>query len=68
MVKDCKGTNLEDGDNVKLARDLKVKGSSINLKRGTIVKNIALTRNDEQVECRVGKSTIVLKTQFLQKV
>ena len=67
MVKDCKGTTLEDGDNVKLARDLKVKGSSINLKRGTVVKNIRLTGNDEQVECRVGKSTIVLKTQFLQK-
>lgn len=67
MVKDCKGTTLENGDNVKLARDLKVKGSSINLKRGAVVKNIRLTGNDEQVECRVGKSTIVLKTQFLQK-
>ena len=66
-VRDCNGAELEEGDNVKLARDLKVKGSSINLKRGTVVKNIRLTGNDEQVECRVGKSTVVLKTQFLQK-
>lgn len=66
-VRDCKGSELEEGDNVKLARDLKVKGSSINLKRGTVVKNIRLTGNDEQVECRVGKATVVLKTQFLQK-
>ncbi len=67
-IKDCNGNPLNDGDNVKLARDLKVKGASINLKRGTVIKNIRLTSNDGQVECRHGKSTIVLKTQFLQKV
>ncbi len=67
-IKDCNGNPLNDGDNVKLARDLKVKGASINLKRGTVIKNICLTGDDEQVECRHGKSTIVLKTQFLQKV
>ncbi len=66
-TKDCNGAELEDGDNVKLARDLKVKGASINLKRGTVVKNIRLSGNEDQVECRVGKATIVLKTQFLQK-
>lgn len=66
-VKDCNGAALNEGDSVKLMRDLKVKGSSINLKRGTVVKNIRLTGNDEQVECRHGKSTVVLKTQFLQK-
>lgn len=67
-VKDCNGNALNDGDSIKLARDLKVKGSSINLKRGTVIKNIRLTGNDEQVECRHGKSTVVLKTQFLQKI
>ena len=66
-VKDCNGNELNDGDNVKLARDLKVKGSSINLKRGTVLKNIRLTGSEDQVECRHGKSTIVLKPQFLQK-
>jgi len=67
-VKDCNGNSLNDGDSIKLARDLKVKGSSINLKRGTVIKNIRLTGNVEQVECRHGKSTVVLKTQFLQKI
>jgi len=66
-VKDSNGNELDDGDNVTLTKDLKVKGSSINLKRGTLVKNIRLTGNDEQVECRVGKSTVVLKTCFLKK-
>ncbi len=66
-MKDCSGQAPSDGDNVKLVRDLKVKGSSINLKRGTVIKNIRLTGNEGQVECRHGKSTVVLKTQFLQK-
>jgi protein PhnA len=66
-IKDCNGNPLTEGDNVKLARDLKVKGSSINLKRGAVLKNIRFTGNVDQVECRHGKSTIVLKTQFLQK-
>jgi len=66
-VKDSNGNALDDGDNVTLTKDLKVKGSSMNLKRGTLVKNIRLTGNDEQVECRVGKATVVLKTCFLKK-
>ena len=66
-VKDTNGAALEDGDTVQLIKDLKVKGSSLNLKRGTTVKNIRLTNDDDAVECRIGKSTIVLKTQFLKK-
>ena len=66
-VKDCNGTVLNDGDSVRLARDLKVKGSSLNLKRGTLIKKISRTGDDEAVECRIGKSTIVLKTCFLKK-
>ncbi len=66
-TKDCNGTKLIEGDNVTLARDLNVKGSSLNIKRGTPVKNIHLTHKDNEVECRIGKSTIVLKTEFLKK-
>jgi len=66
-VKDSNGNALEEGDSVTLTKDLKVKGSSLNLKRGTLVKNIRMTGNDEQVECRVGKATVVLKTCFLKK-
>lgn len=67
-VKDSNGNILVDGDNVTLTKDLKVKGSSINLKRGTKIKNIKLSAEDHQVECRIGKSTIVLRTEFLKKV
>ena len=66
-TKDCNGTPLDDGDNVQVNKDLKIKGMSKTLKRGSVIKNIRLTGNPEQVECRIGKSTIVLKTCFLKK-
>lgn len=66
-VTDSNGNALEDGDSVQLIKDLKVKGSSMNLKRGTVMKNIRLTSKPGEVECRQGKSTVVLKTCFLKK-
>ncbi|WP_126452499.1 alkylphosphonate utilization protein [Sulfuriflexus mobilis] len=66
-VKDSNGTELNDGDAVQVIKDLKVKGSSTTLKRGTVIKNIRLTSTDDEVECRMGKSTIVLKTCFMKK-
>jgi len=66
-TKDCNGNVLQDGDSVHVIKDLKVKGSSLTLKRGKVFKNIHLTNNPEEVECREGKSTIVLKTCFLKK-
>ena len=66
-AKDCNGAALEDGDNVQVNKDLKVKGMSKTLKRGTLIKNIRTTNKDSEVECHIGKSTIVLKTEFLKK-
>lgn len=67
-VIDSNGSELNDGDSVQVIKDLKVKGTSTTLKRGTTYKGIRLTSNDEQVECGKGKATIVLKTCFLKKV
>ena len=66
-VKDSNGTLLAEGDSVTLIKDLKVKGSSLTLKRGTMVKNIRLTISADEVEGRAGGSTMVLKTEFLKK-
>jgi protein PhnA len=67
-VKDSNGTLLSDGDNVTLIKDLKVKGSSITLKRGTMVKGIRLY-NETEVECRTDKvKGLRLETQWLKKV
>jgi len=66
-VKDSNGNLLNDGDTVTLIKDLKVKGSSLNLKRGTVVKKIKLTDNEDEVDCRINGSSIVLRTEFLKK-
>jgi protein PhnA len=65
-TKDSNGTVLQNGDFVLLTKDLDVKGSSLNLKRGTKVK-IKLVGDPDNIECKQGKSTLVLKTCFLKK-
>ena len=69
VVKDSNGTTLNDGDSVTVIKDLKVKGSSVTLKRGTAIKNIRLTDNEEEIECNADKvKGLVLKTCFVKKV
>jgi protein PhnA len=67
-VKDSNGNTLADGDSVLLIKDLKVKGTSVTLKRGTLIKNIRLTADEEEIECNAEKvKGLVLKTCFLKK-
>lgn len=65
--RDSNGTELTDDDAVTVIKDLKVKGSSMVIKRGTKVKSIRLTDNPEEVDCKIEGSSIVLKTCFLKK-
>ncbi len=68
IVKDSNGTALKDGDSVTVIKDLKVKGTSATLKRGTLIKNIRLTSSEEEIECNAEKvKGLVLKTCFLKK-
>jgi protein PhnA len=68
IVKDSNGNILANGDSVTLIKDLKVKGTSVTLKRGTLVKNIRLTDDAEEIECNADKvKGLVLKTCFLKK-
>lgn len=66
---DSNGAELADGDSVQLIKDLKLKGKSTNLKRGTTFKNITTyAAGGNEIECRHGKNTLVLKTEFVKKV
>ena len=67
VAKDSNGAELFDGDSVTVIKDLKVKGSSMVIKRGTKVKSIRLTENPEEVDCKIDGTSIVLKTCFLKK-
>lgn len=65
--KDSNGNILQDGDDVILIKDLKVKGSSIVLKKGTKAKNIRLVDGDHDVDCKIDGQPFYLKSEFLKK-
>ena len=68
-VRDSNGTVLSAGDSVQIIKDLKVKGSSVTLKRGTVIKNIRLGEGDEAVEGNSDKvKGLRLNPAFLKKV
>ena len=68
VVKDSNGNILKDGDSVTVIKDLPVKGTSVTLKRGTMIKNIRLIDDEENIECNAEKvKGLVLKTCFLKK-
>jgi len=67
-VRDANGALLAEGDSVTLIKDLKVKGTTVTLKRGTLMRNIRLTDDETQIECRAEKvKDLVLKTEFVKK-
>ena len=66
---DAYGTVLNDGDSVTVIKDLKVKGSSSVVKKGTKVKNIKLIDEDHDIDCKIdGISAMKLKTEFVKKL
>ena len=68
LHRDCYGAILQNGDNVVLTKSLDVKGSTINAKIGTVVRNIRLVNdNTEQIEGRVEGQQIVILTKYLRK-
>jgi protein PhnA len=68
VVKDSNGTQLTEGDTVTVIKDLKLKGSSTVIKRGTVIKNIRFNGNEDEIEGRTDKvKGLVLRTEFLKK-
>ena len=68
VIRDAHGNPLENGDTVKLTKDLKVKGTSTTLKIGTKVKNIRLCEGDHNIDCKVdGIGQMKLKSEFVKK-
>ncbi len=68
-TRDSNGAVLADGDSVTIIKDLKVKGASTTLKRGTVFKNVRLTDDPREIECRSAQvKGLVLKTEFVKKV
>jgi protein PhnA len=69
VVMDANGNRLEDGDAVTIIKNLKVKGSSSDLKLGTKVKNIRLVDGDHNIDCKIdGFGAMKLKSEFVKKL
>ncbi len=68
LHKDCNGALLEAGNSVVLIKSLDVKGSQLNAKMGTVVKNIRLVDNNtDQIEGKIEGQTIVILTKYVRK-
>lgn len=70
-IKDSNGNILNEGDTVIVIKDLKVKGSSSSVKKGTKVKGIRLVHNasdGHDIDCRIdGFGAMKLKSEFIKK-
>ena len=65
LHKDSNSTILQTGDTVTLTKSLDVKGTSLNAKLGTVVKNIRLVEeNTEQIEGKIEGQVIVIMKLF----
>lgn len=68
LHKDSNGHVLQNGDSIVLVKSLDVKGSTINAKLGTVVKNIRLVENNTaQIEGRIEGQVIVILTKYVRK-
>jgi len=68
LHKDSNGTVLNAGDTIVLTKSLDVKGTSLNAKLGTVVKNIRLVENNtEQIEGKIEGQVIVILTKYVRK-
>jgi len=69
QYRDAHGNLLEDGDTITVIKDLKIKGSSQVVKKGTTVKNIRLIDGDHDIDCKIpGIGPMQLKTAFVKKI
>jgi protein PhnA len=68
LHRDCNNAILQNGDSVVLIKSLDVKGSTLNAKMGTVVKNIRLVEdNIEQMEGKIEGQLIVILTKYVRK-
>lgn len=68
LHRDCNGAILQNGDSIVLTKSLDVKGSQLNAKMGTAVKNIRLVPdNTEQIEGKIDGQQIVILTKYVRK-
>lgn len=68
LHRDSNNNILQAGDTVVLTRSLDVKGTTLNAKMGTVVRNIRLVEdNTGQIEGKIEGQVIVILTKYVRK-
>lgn len=71
IICDSNNNPLQDGDSVIIIKDLKVKGSSSSIKKGTKVKSIRLVHDasdGHDIDCKIdGFGAMKLKSSVVKK-
>lgn len=68
LHRDSNSAVLQNGDTIVLTKSLDVKGTTLNAKMGTVVKNIRLVEdNTEQIEGKIEGQQIVILTKYVRK-
>ena len=70
IARDANGNQLAEGDSITIMKDLKVKGGSGPLKRGTKIKNIKFIDDGiHNLEAYIpGFGGILIKSEFVKKL
>lgn len=69
IIKDFNGTPLAEGDKITMAKDLKVKSSSMVIKVGTkaVIKRL-FDKKDHELDCKVdGVGDMMITAKFVKK-
>jgi len=68
-IYDAFGNVLKNGDSVQTTKELKVKGTKVTLKKGTVIKNVRLSDSSpEEINCSApGAKKLVLRTEFVKR-
>ena len=68
VVTDFNGAAIQKGDIVNVSDGLKVLGAGIILKKESVIKNIRLTNDPAEIECKIKKTAIILHPEFVKKM
>jgi protein PhnA len=66
-LSDCNGNPIYDGDTVVVIKSYPIEGTGIVLSRGPVIRNIKFTDSNKEVECRVDKTRVLIKTAYLKR-
>lgn len=65
--RDVNGVELKKGDDVTIIKDLPVKGSSLVIKQGTVVRNISLSDDPKLVSGKANGQSMYIIAEYCRK-